>query len=95
MAAWLHIQGEISNPFRASHNINNINGDHDSQVQVWPAIENENSILATKAILWASKGGHILGGCKVPAFKAMYIARHNQALCLILESIAKGHHGGF
>lgn len=30
----------------------------------------------------------------MPAFKAMYIARHNQALRLVLKSIAKGDHGG-
>ena len=34
----------------------------------------------------ADSGGHILGGCSVPAFKAMYIARHNQALRLVLKS---------
>ena len=43
----------------------------------------------------ADSGGHILGGCRVPAFKAMYIARHDQAVCLILKSIAKGDHGGY
>ena len=31
----------------------------------------------------------------MPAFKAMYIARHDQALRLILMSIAKGDHGGY
>ena len=31
----------------------------------------------------------------MPAFKAMYIARHDQALRLILKSIAKGDHGGY
>ena len=31
----------------------------------------------------------------MPAFKAMYIARHDQALCLVLKSIAKGDHGGY
>ena len=41
----------------------------------------------------ADSGGHIPGGCSVPAFKAMYIARHHQALRLILKSIAKGDHG--
>ena len=29
------------------------------------------------------------------AFKAMYIAHHNQALRLVLKSIAKGDHGGY
>ena len=33
----------------------NINGDHDSQVQVWPAVEHENSISATKTILCGSQ----------------------------------------
>ena len=31
----------------------------------------------------------------MPAFKAMYIARHDQALRLILMSIAKGDHRGY
>ena len=31
----------------------------------------------------------------MPAFKAMYIARHDQPLRLILKSIAKGDHGGY
>ena len=43
----------------------------------------------------ADSGGHILGGCHVPAFKAMYIARHDQALRLILRSIVTGDHGGY
>ena len=30
----------------------------------------------------------------MPAFKAMYIARHDQALRLILKAIAKGDRGG-
>ena len=30
-------------------------GDHDSQVQVWPAVEHENSISATKAIFFGSQ----------------------------------------
>ena len=33
----------------------------------------------------ADSGDHILGGCNVPAFKAMYIARHDQALRLVLK----------
>ena len=65
-----------------------------------------NSISAAKAILsgsknpsirqmstlWASRvrGPH---SWWVPAFKAMYIARNDQALRLILKSIAKGDHG--
>ena len=43
----------------------------------------------------ADSGGHILGGCKLPVFKAMYIARHDQALRMILQSIVKGDHGGY
>ena len=31
----------------------------------------------------------------MPAFKAMNIACHDQALRLILKSIAKGEHGGY
>ena len=31
----------------------------------------------------------------MPAFKAMYIARHDQALRSVLKSIAKGDHGGY
>ena len=31
----------------------------------------------------------------MPAFKAMYIARHDQALRFVLKSIAKGDHGGY
>ena len=42
----------------------------------------------------ADSGGHILGACNVPTFKAMYVARHDQALRLVLKSIAKGDHGG-
>ena len=41
----------------------------------------------------ADLGGHILG--IVAAFKVMYIAHHDQALRLILKSIAKGDHGGY
>ena len=43
----------------------------------------------------ADSGGHILGGCHVAVFKAMYIARHDQALRLILKSIVTGDHGGY
>ena len=39
----------------------------------------------------ADSGCHILRGCSLPAFKAMYIVR--QALRLILKSIAKGDYG--
>ena len=56
MAARPHIQGEISNHFWASHIIN---GDHDSQVQVWPAMEHENSFSAAKAILSGSENPSI------------------------------------
>ena len=31
----------------------------------------------------------------MPAFKAMYIARHDQALRLVLKSSAKGDHEGY
>ena len=43
----------------------------------------------------ADSGGHILGGCKLPLFKALYISRHDCALRLLLKSIVKGTHGGF
>ena len=31
----------------------------------------------------------------MPAFQAMYLARHDQALRLIFKSVAKGDHGGY
>ena len=40
-------------------------------------------------------GGHILGGCKLPPFNAMYIKRHDSALRIVLKAIMKGAHGGF
>ncbi len=40
-------------------------------------------------------GGHILGGCMKPTFKAMYIHRHDPAMRLILKAISKGNHGGY
>ena len=43
----------------------------------------------------ADSEGHILGGYSVPAFKATYIARHNQALRSVLKSIAQGDRGGY
>ena len=64
----------------------------------------QNPMIRQMSTLWATwtsrfRGPHcgqeVLGGCKVPAFKAMYIARHDQALRLILKSIAKGDHGGY
>ena len=38
---------------------------------------------------------HGVDCCCASAFKAMYIARHDQALRLILKSIANGDHGGY
>ena len=43
----------------------------------------------------ADSGGHILGGCKLPIFKALYISRHDSALRMLLKAIVKGSHGGF
>ena len=106
--------GRDQQSFLGKPSSHNINGDHayGSQVQVWSAVEHENSISAAKAKLLglkvlqsrsdqcphrgqADSGGHILEGCGVPAFKAMYIACHDQALCRLLKSIAKGDHGGY
>ena len=41
------------------------------------------------------QGGTVLGGSGVPTCRAMYIARYDQALRLILKSMAKGDHGGY
>ena len=51
--------GRDQQPFLGKPSSHNINGDHDSQVQVWPAVEHENSISAAKAILSGSKNPSI------------------------------------
>ena len=56
MAARPHVQREISNHFWASPQVTtSMVTRHDSQVQVWPAVEHESSISATKAILSGSQ----------------------------------------
>ena len=39
-------------------------------------------------------GGHILGGCQHPRMHAMYIKRHNHAVCQIARYLSKGRNGG-
>jgi hypothetical protein len=39
-------------------------------------------------------GGHILGGCQHPHMHAMYIKRHNHAVCTIARYLSKGRNGG-
>jgi ribonuclease HI len=42
----------------------------------------------------ADSGNHILGGCQHPHMHAMYIKRHNTAVCHIARHLSKGRHGG-
>lgn len=51
--------GRDQESFLGKPSSHNINGDHDSQVQVWPAVEHENSISTAKAILSGSKNPSI------------------------------------
>ena len=108
MAARQHIQGEISNHFWASPQVttsmrtmilkNRYGQLWNMRIAFWqqrpyvPGLRDPRSDKRPHCGR-ADSGGHILGGCSVPAFKAMYIARHDQALRLILKSIAKGDHG--
>ena len=110
MAARPHIQGEISNRFWASPQVTtsmvtmilkyrygqlwNMKIAFRQQRPYFPGLRIPRSDECPHC-RQADSEGHILGGCKVPAFKAMYIARHDQALRLILKSIAKGDHGGY
>ena len=51
--------GRDQQSFLGKPSSHNINGDHDSQVQGWPAVEHENSISAAKAILSGSQDSSI------------------------------------
>ena len=59
--------GRDQQSFLVKPSSHNINGGHDSQVQVWSAVEHENSISAAKAILSGSQksldqtDAHIVG----------------------------------
>ena len=110
MTARPHIQGETSNHFWASPEVTtsmvtmilkyrhgqlwNMKIAFQQQRPSFPGLRPPRSDKCPHCGQ-ADSGGHILGGCKVPAFEAMYIARHDQALRLILKSIAKGDDGGY
>ena len=97
MAALPHVLGDISNHFRTSPSVTTsmvtmlLKYRFGSLWNMKIAFRQQRPYFPGQRVTRSDKcahcgqadsGGHILGGCQVPAFKAMYIARHDHRRCV-------------